>query len=159
MFGFEVFIHWLHLMAAIVWVGGVLFTSLVLQPVLRVSIPPEQRLALYREVGKRFSPLQWGLWGALIASGSVKLWGLRGTPQVFYGPFGRILAAKLALILAMGAVSVAHAYWWGPALVAAGPAHPQYGALARRSAFWGKVNVLLLLAIVYCAALLRFNPW
>ena len=159
MFGFDVFVHWLHLMAAIIWVGSVLFTSLILQPVLRRFVQPDQRLALYREVGKRFSPLQWGAWSVLVGSGAYKLWGLRATPDVFHGPFGRVLAVKLILIAAMAAISLAHTYLWGPALVATGSRHPGYGALAARVAFWVKVNAALLLAIVYCAALLRFNPW
>lgn len=154
----DLWVHWLHLMAAIVWVGGMVFTSLVVQPALRQAAPG-LRLALYKEIGRRYTPVQWGTWGVLIATGAFKLWGLRATPEVFWGPFGRILAVKLALVAAMAVLSLLHACRWGPRLVETGPGHPDYPALASRAAFWGKVNLLLLAAIVFCAAMLRYNPW
>lgn len=150
-------VHWLHLMAAILWVGGTLFTSLVVQPALRAQLPESERMAVYREMGVRLTQVQWWTWGVLAATGGWKLWSLRETPDVFLGPFGRILAVKLTLVAAMAALSLIHAIVWGPALVS-GPAEER-AALVRRAAFWGKVNALLMIAIVFCAALLRFNPW
>lgn len=146
-------------MAAILWVGGNLFTSLVVQPVLRAQLAPRDRLAVYREVGRRFTPLLWGTWALLAGTGFWKLWALRGAPDVFYGPFGRILAVKLALVLAMAVLSLLHTYRWGPRLVELGPGHPEYGALVSRMSLWGAVNLALLAAIVFCAVLLRYNPW
>lgn len=157
--GTDLLIHWLHLMAAILWVGGVMCTALVVQPVLRRQLAPEDRLDVYREIGRRFSLIQWGSWAVLIATGGAKLWGLRTTPEVFHGPFGRILAVKLVLILFMAVLSLLHSYRWGPRLIEIGPGHAEYGALSRRMAFWGAVNLGFLAAIVFCAALLRFNPW
>lgn len=159
MLGVDLWIHWLHLMAAILWVGSVLFAALVVQPVLRRCLEPEARLAVYREIGRRFTPLQWGAWAVLLATGLAKLRGLRATPDVFYGPFGRILAVKLALVGVMAVLSLLHTYRWGPRLIEAGPGHPEYPRMVSRMALWGKVNLLLLSLIVFCAALLRYNPW
>lgn len=150
-------VHWLHLMAAILWVGGTLFTSLVVQPVLRARLPESERMAVYREMGLRLTKVQWATWAVLGATGAWKLWSLRETPDVFLGPFGRILAVKLTLVAGMAALSLIHTFVWGPALVS-GPS-AERAALVRRAAFWGKINGLLMVAIVFCAALLRFNPW
>jgi putative copper resistance protein D len=152
-------VHWLHLMAAILWVGGTLATSLVIHPVLRAELSDSARMAVYREIGKRFTKVQWWSWGILAATGAVKLWGIRGTPEIFFGPFGHVLAVKLALVAGMVALSLIHALVWGPALASRAGDAAARAALARRAAFWGKINGLLMIAIVFCAALLRYNPW
>lgn len=159
MFLADAVVHWLHLMAAILWVGGTLFTSLVIHPVLRRQVADAARLSVYREVGRRLTFLQWATWAVLLGTGLYKLFSLRGTPEVFFGVFGKILAVKLSLVAAMVALSLIHSLAWGPALVRAGGTPGERAALARKAAFWGKVNGLLMLAIVFCAALLRFNPW
>ena len=43
----------LHLLAALLWVGGMLFVQFFLRPALAV-LPPPERLALMREVLRRF---------------------------------------------------------------------------------------------------------
>ena len=155
----EAFVHWLHLMAAILWIGGTLFTSVVVQPALRECLDEERRFALYAAVGRRLSVVQWAAWSVLLATGLWKLWSVRATPEVFQGPFGRILGVKLALVAVMVALSLAHSRSWGPALTRGGLAPAERGALARRVAFWGRVNGLVMLGIVFCAVLLRYNPW
>jgi putative copper export protein len=155
----DVFAHWLHLTAAIVWVGGTLFTSLVVQPVLRAELSDDRRFVVYAGIGRRLSVVQWTTWSVLLATGLWKLWGVRATPEVFHGPFGRILGVKLALVAVMVGLSLAHSLSWGPALIQGKLAPAQRGVIARRMAFWGRVNALVLLAIVFCAVLLRYNPW
>lgn len=159
MFGADLWVHWLHLMAAVIWAGGMICTSLVVQPALRRELEPAARLAVYREIGRRFNGVLWATWGMLLGTGLWKLWGLRATPSVFFGPFGRILAVKVLMVSGMAVLSLLHTYRWGPRMIEAGPGHPEYGALVGKMAFWGKVNLALLAAIVFCAALLRFNPW
>lgn len=155
----DVWVDWLHIMAAAVWAGSMLFTSLVVQPVLREQLKPAARLSVYREIGRRFVPLQWGCWAALAATGALKVWSVRSAPIILFGPWGRILAAKLLLVSAMVVLSILHSHRWGPRLLDLAPESPEYGPLVSKMAFWGKVNLALLLAIVFCASLLRFNPW
>ncbi len=152
-------VHWLHLMAAIIWVGGTLFTSLVVQPCLRATLSEDRRFAVYSEIGRRLSVVQWATWSVLLVTGVWKLWSVSATPEVFYGPFGRILAVKLSLVAVMVALSLAHSLSWGPALTRGTMAPAVRVALARRVAFWGRINGLVMLGIVFCAVLLRYNPW
>lgn len=156
----ETVVHWIHLMAAVTWLGGMIFVSLVLQPILRASFPPEQRLVLYREVGRRFRKVQLASLGLLLATGAFKLRGLSGTPDALFSPFGAVLGVKLALVCAVLTLSVLHSFRWGPRLTqsARGPGRPD-PALGRRIAFWGKVNLALAAAVVFCAVSLRFNPF
>jgi uncharacterized membrane protein len=153
------FVHWLHLMAAVLWVGGTLATSLVVHPVLRGRLGDPQRAAVYAELGRRLSRLQWGTWTVLLGTGLWKLWGLRHAPEVFSGPFGRVLAVKLLLVAGMVELSLLHAQSWGPKLAEGRLEPAARAALARKAAFWGKVNGALMAGIVFCGALLRYNPF
>ena len=154
-------IHWLHLMAAVIWVGGMIFTSLILQPVLRSAFPPPQRMQLYREVGNRFRVVQWVCLGILFLTGFQKLWGLRESPNVFYSSFGWLLGLKLFGVVGAVFLSVLHSYVWGPRLAAMAPdpRNPEYALLMKKLVFWGKTNLLLNILIVFLAVLLRFDPF
>lgn len=58
----------LHLVAAVVWVGGLFFAYIVLRP-SAVALEPPQRLTLWAGVFKRFFPWVWMAIVILILSG------------------------------------------------------------------------------------------
>lgn len=157
----DAFLHWLHLMAAVTWIGGMIFAAMILQPVMRRSFTPEVRMPLYRDIGSRFKAVQLACLGILLATGLQKLWTLRETPEVFHSAYGMILGVKLALVAAVSILSALHSYVWGPQLTALRneSASPAYAALMRKLVFWGMINLHLAFAIIFCAALLRFNPF
>jgi uncharacterized membrane protein len=67
-----------HILAAIIWVGGMFFAYLVLRPVAGAMEAPA-RLALWRGVFERFFPWVIGSIVALLASGyGMLLFGLGG---------------------------------------------------------------------------------
>lgn len=49
----------LHLLAALIWVGGMFFAWMVLRPASASLLPPPQRLPLWAEVFKRFFVWVW----------------------------------------------------------------------------------------------------
>ncbi|TCT04879.1 CopD family protein [Paralcaligenes ureilyticus] len=49
----------LHLLAAVIWVGGMFFAYLVLRPVAGQLLEPTLRLTLWTQVFKRFFPWIW----------------------------------------------------------------------------------------------------
>jgi uncharacterized membrane protein len=68
----------LHVLAAIVWVGGMFFAYVVLRPAAG-ALEPLPRLTLWRDVFARFFPWVWASIAALLASGYLMLfWGLGG---------------------------------------------------------------------------------
>lgn len=154
-----IWIHWLHLMAAIFWVGGMLFLGLVAGPALRGALPPAERLRLIQGIGDRFHRFQPWLLGILVATGGYRLWTVRDSPDLFRGAFGTILLVKLALFGAMIVLTHLHTHSWGPRLMEMGPSHPEFPRLSRKIGFWGRVNVLIAVGIVLCGVLLRFSPW
>ncbi len=50
----------LHVVAAVVWVGGMLFAHICLRPVAASQLEPPQRLGLWVGVFGRFFPIVWG---------------------------------------------------------------------------------------------------
>lgn len=138
--------RWLHVLAAVTWIGGMLFIALVLVPVTRRLPDPVLRTRLVHELGLRFRTVGWVAIGVLVGTGLVNLWlypFLLGSPR-FHWKLGLVI---LALIL-----SAVHDFVLGPR--AGGPgADPS----ARVRASWlARINVLVVLAIVMLGlALLR----
>ncbi len=53
------FMQTLHLLAAIVWVGGMFFAHMAMRPVVTAQLEPPQRLPLLHGVLGRFFPWVW----------------------------------------------------------------------------------------------------
>lgn len=49
----------LHLLSAVIWVGGMFFAYMVLRPTAAVQLPPEQRLPLWTQVFRLFFIWVW----------------------------------------------------------------------------------------------------
>ncbi len=61
----------IHLLAVVIWVGGMFFAFVMLRPSVGLLEPPPQRLALWRGVFARFFPWVGGAIVALVATGYV----------------------------------------------------------------------------------------
>lgn len=59
----------LHLLAAVIWVGGMFFAYMVLRPTAATLLPPEQRLPLWSETFKLFFAWVWGAIITLLVTG------------------------------------------------------------------------------------------
>jgi len=57
-----------HILAAVIWVGGMFFAHQMLRPAAGKLAPPE-RLPLWRRVFQRFFPTVWAAVALLLASG------------------------------------------------------------------------------------------
>ena len=66
-----------HLLCAVVWVGGIAFALMVLRPSLAV-LEPAQRLALHGQVFRRFFRIVWHAVPLLLLSGYGMLFGVLG---------------------------------------------------------------------------------
>ncbi len=132
------FVRWLHVLAAITWIGGMLFITLVLVPVTRQIEDAALRTRLVQAVGLRFRRVGWMALAVLIATGLVNLYRhpfLLGAPRFQW---------KLGLVALSLTLSAFHDFALGPRAGAAG-ADPAARARASRVA---RANVLVVLAIV-----------
>lgn len=88
----------IHLLGAIVWIGGMFFAYLALRPAAAKLLDPPARLALWNDTLRRFFLWVWVAVIALFASGMHMLsaaFGMRAPP-------GHVLAmAGIATVMAM----------------------------------------------------------
>lgn len=167
MLSFRLLILWLHLLAAIVWIGGFLFHLLVVVPTLARATSGRERLRIGLSLEARFRYVMWP------AVGLVLLTGLYNVMHVFYttavagghvpAAFVQILGIKLLLVVLMIAIQSVQQFVVRPrriALLGRVPADaltmPQtLVKLQRVSQLLHLLTVCLAAMVLWCALLLR----
>lgn len=147
-----------HVLSAIVWLGGMFFLAAVGAPVLRKVRPAEVRAGLFKQIGIQFRLLGWICIVLLIATGVANLH-FRGllTAEVWTGlafwttGYGRVLGAKLVLVTAMVLVQGIHDFALGPAASRAPSGGPAALRLRKWAAWLARVNTVLGVVLVYVA--------
>ena len=132
-------IRWLHVLAAITWIGGMLFVALVLVPVTRRLEDAALRARLFHAVGLRFRAVGWIALGVLVATGLVHV---ERHPFLLASPRFQV---KLALVVLALILSALHDFVLGPRAGVPG-ADPSARVLA---SWMARVNLLVVLAIVW----------
>ena len=150
---------WLHILAAVIWIGGMLFLSLVAVPILRQVDSPLLRADLFRKMAWRFRRLVWICLAVLILTGIVNV--------AYYGdttpgsPYLKVLGIKLGLVAVLVTMGVAHDFIIGPRAARAqsrdGLLPTGADLLMVQLAPWvGRLNLLLgAIILVLAAALAR----
>jgi uncharacterized membrane protein len=59
---------WIHILAGVSWVDGMIFVAGILGPYVRRTVAPVERSQIMAAVGKRFSVLGWSAIFALICT-------------------------------------------------------------------------------------------
>jgi copper resistance protein D len=100
-----------HVVAAAVWVGGVVALTLVAVPVAQRQEDAGVRGALLRDFGRRWRPLGWGALGVAILTGIpvAERWNAFDPDVLLDTRFGRLLLLKSGLVVLLVALSTAHA--------------------------------------------------
>lgn len=101
-------IDWVHLVAMILWIGGLFSLAVLLPPILR-SLGAVEGNRVLASVAPRFSTLATLSVQALVLTGLYQTWAQVGEPRVLTATgYGRTLLVKLALVvplIALGAVN------------------------------------------------------
>lgn len=109
----------LHVAAASLWLGHMFFWSFFAGPVLK-SIEPPATANRLRELSFWMGGLGWPALAILALTGALMLgrhgitWANLGSGEFLDVPFGRILAGKLVLVLAMVGYQVKFAHRAAP---------------------------------------------
>lgn len=159
---------WIHILAAMVWIGGMLFLVLVVVPWLR-SGQRTQAADFFRETGPRFRNVGWTCFAVLVITGSFNLW-VRGVrwanfvePQWLTSSFGKTVLAKLGVFVVVLLVSALHDFVVGPRATRAIATDPRSVAAQRerrRASLLGRMNVVFALVLVALGVMLvRGVPW
>lgn len=149
----------LHVLAALLWLGGMFFLGLVGAPALRAVEPPALRQRLFHDIGLRFRTVGWSAIAALVTTGVLLLhmrgllqWsGVWGSAAFWRTSLGLALAAKLATVVTMVVVSFVHDFVLGPAAGRLAPGSPAALAMRRRAALLARLNALVGLLLVIAA--------
>ena len=104
---------WIHLLAAMVWIGGMVFLSVVLVPVLKRDGAFAQYALLFRTVAYRFRAVVWGAMGILVATGLTLAAG-RSIPLMEPSRWPTIFAAKIGLVTLLFTLTLLHDLVVGP---------------------------------------------
>jgi len=148
----------LHVLAALLWLGGMFFLAAVGAPVLRAVEPPALRQELFQRLGLKFRTLGWVAVAVLVTTGVINLhyrgWlsgAVLGSGAFWATPVGHALAWKLAAVTAMIVASAVHDFALGPAAGRAPVGSPEALRLRRRAALVARTNALLGLIVVLAA--------
>lgn len=76
------FFRLLHLLAVLVWVGGMFFAYVVLRPAAVDVLQPPERLRLWDDVFRRFFKWVWGAIGTILATGLYMIYQYGGMAHV-----------------------------------------------------------------------------
>jgi uncharacterized membrane protein len=108
-----VLLVWLHLLAAISWIGGTIFLSVVLVPVLKREPFVSQKALLFRTIARRFRAVVWGAIAVLLFTGPLLLH-QQGIPIMNPSGWPMILAVKLGLVTILLLLTLTHDLIIGP---------------------------------------------
>jgi copper resistance protein D len=153
-----VLLVWLHLLAAIAWVGGMLFLSVVLVPVLKHEPFMSQRAVLFRTIAWRFRAVVWGAIAVLLLTGPLLLRD-RGIPIADPSGWPGILATKLGLVAILLILTLIHDLILGPriARILQIPSESRTRrdhTLVVWSPWVARISLVLALAILFAAVML-----
>lgn len=157
-----VLVRWLHLLAAITWIGGMLFILLVLLPIVRPALDPDDRAVLVGRVGSRYGVISVIALVTLLVTGYFN--GERrhvDWTDLTTTTYGTRLFVKLVLVAVIVVVTALHT-WYGMRIVALAELPDEEKASAevvgkrRRlqivSGVLSVVNLVLNLTVVWIAA-------
>lgn len=148
----------IHVLAALVWLGGMFFLALVGAPVLRALEPPELRQRLFADLGIRARAVGWWSIAVLVVSGTLLLdyrgllaRDVLGDARFWASGLGMALAAKLTAVATMLVVSFVHDFILGPAAGKVAAGTPAALRLRRRAALLARGSAIVGIVIVVAA--------
>lgn len=114
---------WTHLLAGAVWLGGIALILYAWRPAAR---DPSVRRAITRAVLPRFGRVALPAFAIVAVSGAVEALIQLGEPAALWqSAYGRLLAAKIAVVGTIAGLSYTHAMRLRPRLIAAAEPEPQ----------------------------------
>ena len=155
-------IVYIHIIAAITWLGGMLFLVMVMVPLARRDAGVG--FGVLRDAAGKFVPVAWASKIVLAVTGGYLAWtqwGIRA--DTFFGGEGhfvQFLQMKTGLFVIVVLLSLAHDFWLGPRMMDRLEAARSSGSPLPTGSAWlfvqwaARVNLLLVLAVVALAVVM-----
>ena len=156
-------IYWIHMLATVTWIGGIVAISILVLPAAKRVLKPVDQLAFLDAMQKRLEPLAWFSITALIATGLFQL-----SANEHYNGFLDVstqwslsILIKHSLGLVMGAVTAVQTWEVLPAIRRTlmrkekGASEEEIIRLQKREERLLKANLILSVLILGATALAR----
>lgn len=155
--------YWVHMLATVTWIGGVVAISILVLPAARRTLKPVDQLAFLEAMQRRLEPLAWFSITALVATGLFQL-----SANSHYNGFFDVstqwslaILVKHGLGLVMGAVTAVQTWEVLPAIRRTllrkekGASEAEIIRLQKREEGLLKANLILSVLILGATALAR----
>ena len=151
-------IVWLHLVAAVSWIGGMVFLSIMLAPILKREPFASQKTLLFLAMARRFRVVVWGVIAVILFTGLLLLH-QREISIADPSRWPTILAVKLGLVAILLLLTLAHDLIIGPRVgrIVQLPTESRTRldqALVLGSRWVARFSLLLALAVLFAAVML-----
>jgi uncharacterized membrane protein len=154
---------WVHLLAAIVWIGGMSTLFLVVVPITRRKELGQNGAAFLSPIALRFRAIAWGALLVLVLTGTLNT-ALRGinpadllSATYLQASYGRTFMLKLALVAVSLVLSYVHDFRLGPrvsALQQAGASEAEVQRHRKRLLLLARLNALVVVVVLLLAVAL-----
>jgi copper resistance protein D len=153
-----IILAWVHVLVAVVWLGGMVFLSVVLVPVFRRGTFGADRRILFQTIARRFRIIVWLMIGILVLSGPLLISSRTGTleePEAWRS----VLHLKLWIVGGLVLLTAVHDAWLGPLVgrlrrEASETPSPADVLLIRLSTVVARVGLLLGVIVLFLAVAL-----
>jgi putative copper resistance protein D len=153
---------YIHLVAAVLFVGGSFFIWFVVDPVsYRITTDESARTALIGRVARQFGRWTNVLLVVLVLTGLYNARAYFAVPGAWWvSPGGEILLAKMVAVATLIGLIYLHGAYYGPRIVrlAREGRLDELKALRRRSRVISYANLALMLVVLWLAVLLQMPP-
>ena len=155
---------WLHMLATVVWIGGLVALALLVLPAVQRSLEPEARAAFLDQIQRRMESLGGFSLFLLLATGMFQM---SANPNfegylAYTNPWGKAMLLKHGLFVLMLGISAAQTWWLLPNIRRAallqkrGKGDPStVEKMRRRETFLFRINLVLSMLILGATALAR----
>ena len=148
----------LHILAAVAWIGGMVFLSFVLAPLVRSRHATSEAIALFRSSARRFRLVVWSAMAVLLVTGPFLL-SQRHIAVTHPATWPQVVAVKLGLVAMLLLLTFSHDLFLGPKAgqITAIPAcaRTSWEQTLVASARWlSRLSLLIAMAIIVAAAIL-----
>jgi len=135
---------WVHVVSAVVWVGGLAYQSHVLLPLARRG-----EVAMFAEAARRARPVTWTAVCLVVLTGFYNITQLGPMQRVMESGAGLMVVGKFILVIAMAAImgqrDFAKLTLLRAALASGGDPEPDLRAMARMD----RIVLVLALVVIY----------
>ncbi len=148
----------LHILGAVAWVGGMVFLSLVLAPLVMSRKAAPEFMALFRSAALRFRIVVWAAIGILLTTGPMLL-AQRSIDITNPASWPGILTVKLGLVVLLLLLTFSHDLVLGPKVshlrgIPASSRTAWEQTIVRTSRWLPRLSLLVALAVVVVATVL-----